>query len=130
MVAIISILNLIDFNYTTPSGHAIGLVVMIMAVITMTVGNVMGLLQRNLKRLFAYSSIAHSGYMLVGLVAMNGLASPGDGVTATIFYTHQLRPYEPGPPSPSLSTCRAKPTPPRTSTISPASPKPTLPPPS
>jgi NADH-quinone oxidoreductase subunit N len=86
VVSIISILNLIDFNYLSPSGRAIGAVVMVMAVVTMTVGNVMGLLQRNIKRLFAYSSIAHSGYMLVGLVAMNGAATPGDGVSATIFY--------------------------------------------
>ena len=33
----------------------------------MTVGNVLGLLQHNIKRVLAYSSIAHSGYMLVGL---------------------------------------------------------------
>jgi NADH-quinone oxidoreductase subunit N len=36
----------------------------------MTVGNVLGLLQDNVKRVLAYSSIAHSGYMLVGLTAL------------------------------------------------------------
>ena len=36
----------------------------------MTVGNVLGLLQHNVKRVLAYSSIAHSGYMLVGLTAL------------------------------------------------------------
>lgn len=39
----------------------------IMAVATMTLGNTVALLQDNLKRLFAYSSIAHAGYLLVGM---------------------------------------------------------------
>jgi NADH-quinone oxidoreductase subunit N len=42
----------------------------ILAVLTMTVGNVLGLLQMNVKRVLAYSSIAHSGYMLTGITAM------------------------------------------------------------
>jgi NADH-quinone oxidoreductase subunit N len=42
------------------------------AVLTMLVGNLTALRQRNLKRLLAYSSIAHSGYILVGLVAGDG----------------------------------------------------------
>jgi NADH-quinone oxidoreductase subunit N len=42
----------------------------ILAALTMTVGNVLGLVQVNIKRLFAYSSIAHSGYMLVGVTAL------------------------------------------------------------
>jgi NADH-quinone oxidoreductase subunit N len=41
-----------------------------MAVLTMTAGNLLGLLQANVKRLLAYSSIAHSGYLLVGLTAL------------------------------------------------------------
>ena len=42
----------------------------VLAVLTMTVGNVLGLLQLNVKRVLAYSSIAHSGYMLVGVAAL------------------------------------------------------------
>ncbi len=42
----------------------------ILAALTMTVGNVLGLVQINIKRVFAYSSIAHSGYMLVGVTAL------------------------------------------------------------
>jgi NADH-quinone oxidoreductase subunit N len=42
----------------------------ILAVLTMTVGNVLGLLQTNVKRVLAYSSVAHSGYMLAGITAM------------------------------------------------------------
>jgi NADH-quinone oxidoreductase subunit N len=48
------------------------------AVLTMIVGNLTALRQRNLKRLLAYSSIAHTGYILVGLVA-------GDGPAITFY---------------------------------------------
>jgi NADH-quinone oxidoreductase subunit N len=42
----------------------------VLAALTMTVGNVLGLLQLNIKRVLAYSSVAHSGYMLVGIAAL------------------------------------------------------------
>jgi NADH-quinone oxidoreductase subunit N len=51
------------------------------AALTMTVGNVVALAQSNLKRMLAYSSIAHVGYMLMGLVAGG---APGAG--AVLFY--------------------------------------------
>ncbi len=43
--------------------------VMVLAVLTMTLGNLVALTQDNVKRMLAYSSIAHTGYMLVGLAA-------------------------------------------------------------
>lgn len=43
----------------------------VIAVLTMTVGNIIALTENNLKRLFAYSSIAQAGYMLIGLVAVS-----------------------------------------------------------
>ena len=52
-----------------------------MAAITMTVGNVVALAQQNIKRMLAYSSIAHVGYMLVGVVAGGSL---GNG--SVLFY--------------------------------------------
>ncbi len=51
------------------------------AVATMTVGNLVALRQENLKRLLAYSSIAHAGYILVGILANNELGS-----SAVLFY--------------------------------------------
>jgi NADH-quinone oxidoreductase subunit N len=51
------------------------------AALTMTIGNVVALAQSNLKRMLAYSSIAHVGYMLMGLVA--GSAAGAGGV---LFY--------------------------------------------
>jgi len=53
----------------------------VIAVLTMTVGNVAAIAQTNVKRMLAYSSIAHSGYVLIGLVA-GGNA----GGTGAIFY--------------------------------------------
>jgi NADH-quinone oxidoreductase subunit N len=52
-----------------------------LAAVTMTVGNVVALAQQNLKRMLAYSSIAHVGYMLVGVVAGGAL---GNG--SVLFY--------------------------------------------
>ena len=53
----------------------------ILAVLTMTVGNVLALRQSNVKRLLAYSSIAHAGYILVALTV-----GGSDAVSAAIFY--------------------------------------------
>ncbi len=47
----------------------------VLAILTMSVGNVLGLLQVNIKRVMAYSSVAHTGYMFVGLTAL--LAAKG-----------------------------------------------------
>jgi NADH-quinone oxidoreductase subunit N len=87
IVAITSTLGLFHFNYGSVDGKAIMNLLIVMSVLTMTVGNVLALLQRNIKRILAYSSIAHSGYMLVGLVAGPGISGgPSAGVDATMFY--------------------------------------------
>jgi NADH-quinone oxidoreductase subunit N len=65
-------------------------VLWIVAALTMTVGNTLALLQTNVKRILAYSSIAHSGYMLIGLLVGPTVAGDGsplrDGVAAMLFY--------------------------------------------
>ncbi len=69
--------------------EAVTWLVWAMAAATMTVGNVLGLLQHNVKRVLAYSSIAHSGYMLVALVggvAASTGSALGNGVAAVLFY--------------------------------------------
>lgn len=59
----------------------------LIAVITMTVGNVLATLQSSAKRMLAYSSIAHSGYMLAGVIAGPGDGSfTSSGVAAVLFY--------------------------------------------
>jgi len=52
-----------------------------LAILTMIIGNVTAIYQTNLKRMLAYSSIAHAGYALVGLVAANAV-----GVSGILFY--------------------------------------------
>jgi NADH-quinone oxidoreductase subunit N len=67
----------------------------VLAVLTMAFGNVVAIAQRNIKRMLAYSSIAHTGYMLVGLAAYQqsraGFSGPegstGDrGVSSLLYY--------------------------------------------
>jgi NADH-quinone oxidoreductase subunit N len=53
----------------------------VIAAFTMTLGNVVAVWQDNLKRLLAYSSIAHAGYMLMGVVTLSG-----EGLRAMMFY--------------------------------------------
>jgi NADH-quinone oxidoreductase subunit N len=64
-----------------------------LAAVTMTLGNVLALLQSNLRRLLAYSSVAHAGYMLIGLAVVHASARVTDralllpgGVEAILFY--------------------------------------------
>lgn len=64
--------------------------VIVVSVITMTVANLAALTQTNLKRLLAYSSIAHVGYILLGLVALAGSDAPSpafwDGFKGILLY--------------------------------------------
>lgn len=57
-----------------------------LAVLTMFVGNVAAVMQDNLKRMLAYSSVAHSGYALVGLIAAGFGTRFEAGATALLFY--------------------------------------------
>ncbi|MBI3828085.1 MAG: NADH-quinone oxidoreductase subunit N [Planctomycetes bacterium] len=78
---------LIDFFPLGSTSHFGGLTRMettiaAIAVLTMTVGNLAALAQSNAKRMLAYSSIAHAGYMLAGLSALDD----GLGPAATLYY--------------------------------------------
>jgi NADH-quinone oxidoreductase subunit N len=53
----------------------------VLAAVTMTVGNLLALPQTNIKRLLAYSSVAHAGYALIGVVAFSQL-----GAASVVFY--------------------------------------------
>ena len=53
----------------------------ILSAVTMTVGNLLTLPQTNIKRLLAYSSVAHAGYAMIGVVAFNQL-----GAASVVFY--------------------------------------------
>ncbi len=56
-------------------------VLAVLAAVTMTVGNLLALPQRNIKRMLAYSSIAHAGYAMIGIVAFSQL-----GTASVVFY--------------------------------------------
>ena len=56
-------------------------VIIVLAMLTMTVGNVIAIAQTSIKRMLAYSSIAHAGYILIGLAAANN-----DGVSSAMLY--------------------------------------------
>ena len=66
----------------------LGLLLAIVSALTMTIGNLAALPQRNVKRLLAYSSIAHGGYLLMGAVLLtnNDPEIVNKGVSAIIFY--------------------------------------------
>jgi NADH-quinone oxidoreductase subunit N len=64
-----------------------GAVIAALAVATMTLGNLLALAQKNIKRMLAYSSIAHAGYIMIGLVAFArlGMQSPL-GTISVVYY--------------------------------------------
>lgn len=70
IVALIKIMWVLGGGESWAVPHTLAKLLFILAALTMTVGNLLGLLQLNVKRLLAYSSIAHSGYLLVGLTAL------------------------------------------------------------
>jgi len=61
----------------------------VMAILTMTLGNVVAIVQNNVKRMLAYSSIAHAGYALVGFIAAGAATDPiqrNTAISAVTFY--------------------------------------------
>lgn len=88
ILALVRVASVIDWQWTPATFWLLWA----MAVATMFVGNTLALMQTNAKRMLAYSSVAHSGYMLVALLAGPGLASTAidaptrNGVTAALFY--------------------------------------------
>jgi NADH-quinone oxidoreductase subunit N len=91
-------------GFVTPAGIAnssgyigmalstqVPIILWFLAVLTMSLGNILALWQDNLKRLLAYSSVAHAGYMLIGLAVapyLRGQDTAGsvDGVEAILYY--------------------------------------------
>jgi NADH-quinone oxidoreductase subunit N len=66
-------------------------VVIVLSTLTMTLGNLVAITQDNIKRMLAYSSIAHTGYMLVGLAAYGtapaGSPAAEQGLQGLLFYS-------------------------------------------
>lgn len=85
-VAIFRVLQLSGWQIVSPLPDGLLWVVWIVAALSMTVGNVLALRQSSIKRMLAYSGVAHSGYMLVGLMAAPGGSILSDGPAAVLYY--------------------------------------------
>ena len=74
---------LVRLFFVAFSGFAVSwtMILAVLAAITMTVGNLLALPQTNIKRLLAFSSVAHAGYAMVGVVAFSQL-----GAASVVFY--------------------------------------------
>ena len=77
--------------YQAISGLEWPSILALVSAITMTLGNLTAIHQKNLKRLLAYSSIAHAGYLLMGIVALSDL-----GLRSVVFLPGGLPFYESG----------------------------------
>src|SRR5437868_312669 len=80
--AAFAVLLRILFGAASDTGNAWFWLVWVSAALSMTLGNLGALLQNNVKRMLAYSSIAHAGYLLVAFAARGDI-----GIAAAIFYT-------------------------------------------
>ncbi len=67
-------------------GSQLGGILGLLAVLTMVVGNLFALPQRNVKRMLAYSSIAQAGYLLVGVIAASSREGRAQGLAAVLVY--------------------------------------------
>ena len=94
LAALIRLLGLVSPDpLHAPFGPAtqVPLLLWILAVLTMTFGNVLALLQDNVRRMLAYSGVAHGGYLLIGIVSASALsdaktAPSVGGVEAILVY--------------------------------------------
>lgn len=64
------------------------LILAVLSAVTMTIGNLLAMSQKNIKRMLAYSSIAHAGYVMIGVAAIyvSEAARSDLGVTSVVFY--------------------------------------------
>jgi NADH-quinone oxidoreductase subunit N len=79
--AAFAVLLRVTFSGFSGMEHRWSALIWILAALSMTIGNLGALLQRDVKRMLAYSSIAHAGYLLVAFTAF-----PQDGIAAACFY--------------------------------------------
>lgn len=75
----------ISANIGPVNGQTIAILIGVIAVLSMTLGNVVAIAQSSIKRMMAYSSIAQAGYILVGFAASVGTQNSG-GVSSALFF--------------------------------------------
>lgn len=69
-------------HFLHQNSETVRIVIAVISALTMLVGNITALAQRNVKRMLAYSSVAHAGYMMIGIACNNA-----DGYQGILFYT-------------------------------------------
>jgi len=75
------------FVVALPALHAHWVaLIWLLAMLTMVLGNLAAVVQNDVKRMLAYSSIAHAGYILIAVFTARGDGSTGDGVPSILFY--------------------------------------------
>jgi NADH-quinone oxidoreductase subunit N len=90
-VALIRITGPLVYQFPHPSAQMMKGFISIIAIVTVIYGNFTALTQTELKRLLAYSTIAHTGYLLVGLHGLSDQAVHGNSlVTYLIFYAFSI----------------------------------------
>lgn len=93
---LIALIRFVSFTMAGYEGYG-HTVALILAIVTMTAGNILALLQTNIRRMLAYSGVAHAGYMLVGIavgfwdnLSSSSRIEPGFGlpvgVQASLYY--------------------------------------------
>lgn len=82
VAAVAALLHVAFATFHLPATWALG-ALWVVAVVAMTVGNLAALQQRSVKRLLAYSSISHAGYMVIGLVVTTG---DTEAISAMLYY--------------------------------------------
>ncbi len=81
-VAFALLLRVIHTGFPEVAGEW-GILLAVLAAVSMTVGNLVAITQSNIRRLLGYSAIAHAGYLLVGVAAAAGAGNGADGAAQT-----------------------------------------------
>lgn len=85
------------FGYALiPNGHPLGstakiqMILAVLAALSMLYGNIVAIAQTKIKRMLAYSSIAHAGYLMLGVMALNGNGQKGIAVYSAVYMLMQI----------------------------------------
>ena len=79
------LVRLFQFGPLAPAREMWEPIFVVIAVLTMTIGNLAAITQSNVKRLLAYSSVSHAGYILLGLIAGNATGIKGVSVYILVY---------------------------------------------
>ncbi|MGD8722547.1 MAG: NADH-quinone oxidoreductase subunit N, partial [Desulfobacterales bacterium] len=85
VAAIALLIRMIAPAGSAAAGNYLAHALVVLAIVSMTVGNLAAIVQQDIKRLLAYSTVAHAGYLLIGILSMNPF-----GYGAVIFYAAAL----------------------------------------